>query len=64
MVDAQPRICTENDTHKLLGDFEIQTDHLNSARPFDLAIANLKKVNLLSCGFCNPARPQNKIYRK
>ena len=33
----------ENDTHKLLWDFDIQTDHLISARPPDLIIINKKK---------------------
>ena len=33
----------ENDTHKLLWDFDIQTDHLISARRPDLIIINKKK---------------------
>ena len=33
----------ENDTHKLLWDFNIQTDHLISARRPDLIIINKKK---------------------
>ena len=33
----------ENETHKLLWDFEIQTDHLISARRPDLVIINKKK---------------------
>ena len=33
----------ENDTHKLLWDFDIQTDHLISARRADLIIINEKK---------------------
>ena len=32
-----------NDTHKLLWDFDIQTDHLISARRPDLIIINKKK---------------------
>ena len=35
----------ENDTHKLLWDFDIQTDHLISARRPDLIIIN-KKENM------------------
>ena len=35
----------ENDTHNLLSDFEIQTDHLISARQPDLIIINKKKRN-------------------
>ena len=34
---------TENETHKLLWDFEIQTDHLISARRLDLVIVKKKK---------------------
>ena len=33
----------ENEMHKLLWDFEIQTDHLISARQPDLVIVNKKK---------------------
>ena len=33
----------ENDTHKLLWDFDIQTDHLTEARRPDLIIINKKK---------------------
>ena len=33
----------ENETHKFLWDFEIQTDHLISARRQDLVIVNEKK---------------------
>ena len=33
----------ENDTHKLLRDFDIQTDHLISAKRLDLIIINNKK---------------------
>ena len=38
-----PAAFPENDTHKLLGDFAIQTDHLISARKPDLIIINNKK---------------------
>ena len=43
MVYAQPEPVLENDTHKLLWDFDIQTDHLISARRPDLIIINNKK---------------------
>ena len=43
-----PAPIRENDTHKLLWDFDIQTDHLISARRPDLAIIN-KKENLQNC---------------
>ena len=38
-----PAPVLENDTHKLLWDFDIQTDHLISARRPDLIIINKKK---------------------
>ena len=38
-----PESVLENETHKILLDFEIQTDHLISARRPDLVIANNKK---------------------
>ena len=33
----------ENEMHKILWDFKIQSDHLNSARRPDLVIVNNKK---------------------
>ena len=38
-----PEPALENDTHKLLWDFDIQTDHLISARRPDLIIIKKKK---------------------
>ena len=38
-----PAPVQENDTHKLLWDFDIQTDHLISTRRPDLIIINRKK---------------------
>ena len=38
-----PAPVLENDSHKLLGDFSIQTDHLIPARRPDLIIINKKK---------------------
>ena len=38
-----PAPVLENDTHKILWDFDIQTDHLISARRPDLIIINQKK---------------------
>ena len=38
-----PAPVLENDTHKLLWDLDIQTDHLISARRLDLIIINKKK---------------------
>ena len=54
----------ENDTHKLLRDFEIQTDHLISARRPDLIIIEKKKKeNLQNYRLCCPGRIQNKTKR-
>ena len=52
-----PAPVLENDTHKLLWDFEIQTDHLISARRLYLIIINKKKKkkeNLENCRLCCP----------
>ena len=38
-----PASVLENDTHNLLWDFDIQTDHQISARRSDLIIINQKK---------------------
>ena len=46
-----PASVLDNDTHKLLRDFEIQTDHLISARLQGLIVIN-KKENLLNSGIC------------
>ena len=53
----------ENDTHKLLRDFDIQTNHLISARRPDHIIINKKKKNLQNCRLCCPGGPQNKTER-
>ena len=53
-----PAPVLENDTHKLLWDFDIQTDHLISATRQDLIIINNKKRE-----FCCPSWPQNKTER-
>ena len=56
-----PAPVIENDTHKLLWDFNIQTDHLIPARRPDLMIINKKKrENLKNCRLCCPSGPQNK----
>ena len=55
-----PEPVTENDSHKLLWDFSIQTDHLIPARRPDLIIINKKKENLQNCRLCCPGEPQNK----
>ena len=54
-------ICTTQNPswrtrRRLLWDFEIQTNHLISARPPDLVIiCQKKKENLPNCGLCCPA---------
>ena len=54
MVYAQPAPVQENDTHKLLWDFDIKMDHLISARKPDLIIINKKKKYKI-VGFAVPA---------
>ena len=52
-----------NDSHKLLWDLNIQTEHLIPARRPNLIIINKKKKkkeNLQKCRFCCPGGPQNK----
>ena len=58
-----PAPVQENDTHKLLWDFYIQTDHLFSARIPDLIIINKKNENLQNCRLCCPGWPQNQTER-
>ena len=56
-----PAPVLENDTHTLLWDFNIQTDHLIPTRRPDLIIINKKKkLNLQNCRLCFPGGPQNK----
>ena len=49
-----------NDSHKLLWDFNIQTDNLIPVRRPNLIIINQKKENLQNCRLCCPGGPQNK----
>ena len=53
----------KNETHKLLGDFEIQTDHKISARQPDLVIVN-KKENRPNSKRWHVDWPQSKISRR
>ena len=65
---------TQNETDKLLWDFEIQTDHLISARRLDFVIVKKKKKkkrkkkrkkeNLPNRGLYRPGKIQNKSKRK
>ena len=56
-----PAPVLENDTHKLLWDLNIQTDHLIPARRPDLIIN--KNENLLNSRLCCPGKPLNKTER-
>ena len=49
----------EYDSHKLLWDFNIQTDHLIPVRRPDLNNLQTNK-NLQNCRLCCPGKPQNK----
>ena len=55
-----PEPVLENDMHKLLWVFNIQTDHLILVRRSDLIIINNKKDNLQNCRLCCPSGPRNK----
>ena len=56
-----PATVLENDTHKLLWDFDIQTDHLILARRPDLIIIN-KKIKICKIiGFAVPANHRIKL---
>ena len=59
-----PAPVLENDTHKVLWDFNTQTDHLIPARrPGLIIINNKKKENSQNSRLCCPAWPQNKTER-
>ena len=58
-----PAPVLENDTHKLLWDFDIYMYHLISARISDLIIIN-KKENMQNCRLCCFGWPQNKNWKK
>ena len=56
-----PASVVENDTDKLLWDFDIQTDHLISARRPDLIIINKKKRTCTIVDFAVPADRRIKL---
>ena len=57
-----PAPVLENDTHKLLWDFDIQTDHLISARRPDLIIMEKKKKKISKIvNFAVPAAHRIKL---
>ena len=63
-----PGSVIENETHKLLWNFEIQTDQVILARQPDLVIINnnkkKRKENLPSSGLCHPGWSQSKTEKK
>ena len=61
-----PEYVLENETHKLLWVFEIQTDRLMSARRPDFIKVNKKKKKKKesNCGLYSPSKPLSKIERK
>ena len=56
----KPAIVLENDLHKLLWDFNIQTDRLIPARRPDLIIINKKKRESAKLSTLLSRGPQNK----
>ena len=56
-----PSTCPRKNTHKLLWDFEIHTDHLISARRPDLIIINKKKRTCKIVDFAVPADHRIKL---
>ena len=56
-----PAPVLENNTHKLLWDFDIHTDHLISARRPDLIIINQKKRTCKIVDFAVPADHRIKL---
>ena len=56
-----PALVLENDTHKLLCDFDIHTDHQISARRPDLIIINKKKRISNIVNFAVPADHRIKL---
>ena len=56
-----PAPVLENNTHKLLWDFDIHTDHLISARRPDLIIINKKKRTCKIVDFTVPADHRIKL---
>ena len=55
-----PESILENEMHKLLWDFEIQTDLLILARRPDQVLVYKKKENLLNGGLHHPSIPLQK----
>ena len=67
MLYAQPDSILENETHKILWDFEKQTDNLISTRRPDHVITkqNNNKTEILpNCELCRPGVQRVKIKEK
>ena len=56
-----PAPVLENNTHKLLWDFDIRMDHLISARRPELLIINKKKIICTIVDFAVPANHRLKL---
>ena len=60
----KPEPFPEKEMHKIIRDFEIQTDHLIPSRRTDLEKMKKRKKKILrNSGFCRPGAPQNKNQR-
>ena len=59
-----PESVLENETHNVLWELVIQTDHLISGKRSDLEIVNNKIENLPNSGLCRSGRPPSNIERK
>ena len=57
----KPESVLENETHKILWDYEIQTDHLIPARRPDLVLINKKKRTCQLVDFAVPADHRVKL---
>ena len=54
----------KNETHIILRDFEIQTDHRIPPSRMEKMISNKEKENQLKSGHCHTSEPQNENQRK
>ena len=59
-----PESVLENETYKILRDFEIQKDHPIPSSKLDLVLISKKKKSLSSSGICCSIGPQNENERK
>ena len=64
MIIINPEFVLENEMNNVLGEFEIQKDHLIAVRWPDLVIVNKNRENLPCSGLCYPGERQNKNKRK